>query len=150
MATGGKFRLGNPQIISETIEGEAVIIDLNTGFYFGLDRVGSWIWQAVNAGQAEATIVAGAAATFLGRADEIGDHTRAFLAKLEQEGLIAREPAEEDTLADPPSTAAGAQPPFAPPSLTRYEDIKELLLLDPIHEVDEDGWPAPKAERGGA
>jgi hypothetical protein len=25
--------------------------------------------------------------------------------------------------------------------LNKFTDIKELLLLDPIHEVDEAGWP---------
>jgi hypothetical protein len=152
VATSWRFRLGNPQVISETLEGEAVIIDLDTGYYYSLDPVGSWIWQAVNAGQTEMAIVTGAVTAFSGPPDEITAHTRAFLDKLEQEGLVAREPAEDAGAAPrlPLTTPAAEQSPFTPPCLTRYEDIKELLLLDPIHEVDEDGWPAPKVERADA
>ena len=31
--------------------------------------------------------------------------------------------------------------PFVPPVLHKYTDMQELLLIDPIHEVDETGWP---------
>jgi hypothetical protein len=27
-----------------------------------------------------------------------------------------------------------------------YEDMQDLLLLDPIHDVDETGWPARKQD----
>ena len=30
---------------------------------------------------------------------------------------------------------------FEHPTIEKYDDMQELLLLDPIHEVDEDGWP---------
>ena len=28
--------------------------------------------------------------------------------------------------------------------MEKYDDMQELLLLDPIHEVDEAGWPVKK------
>ena len=31
--------------------------------------------------------------------------------------------------------------PFAAPVLHKYTDMEDLLLLDPIHDVDESGWP---------
>ena len=34
--------------------------------------------------------------------------------------------------------------PFVNPTLTKFTDMQDLLLLDPIHEVDEMGWPHPK------
>ena len=36
--------------------------------------------------------------------------------------------------------------PFDAPILKRYTDQQELLLLDPIHEVDDIGWPREKEE----
>ena len=30
---------------------------------------------------------------------------------------------------------------YESPQLEQYSDMSELLLLDPIHEVDEQGWP---------
>ena len=31
---------------------------------------------------------------------------------------------------------------FVAPQLHKYTDMQELLLLDPIHDVDQEGWPA--------
>ena len=36
------------------------------------------------------------------------------------------------------------RPAFVAPALTRYTDVKDLLVLDPVHDVDEMGWPTPK------
>ena len=31
---------------------------------------------------------------------------------------------------------------YTAPKLATYSDLQDLLLLDPIHDVDETGWPA--------
>ena len=37
------------------------------------------------------------------------------------------------------------KPTFAPPGLRKFTDMQELLLVDPIHDVQpEAGWPLPK------
>ena len=36
--------------------------------------------------------------------------------------------------------------PFHPPVLNVFSDMQDLLLLDPIHDVDATGWPMPKSE----
>jgi hypothetical protein len=38
------------------------------------------------------------------------------------------------------------KPPFEMPKLSKYTDMEDLLALDPIHEVDEMGWPNAKLE----
>jgi len=64
----------------------------------------------------------------------------AFATRLVDEGLLRPTDGSETTAAlQLPEPARGDT--FAEPVLTRYEDIQELLLIDPIHEVDEDGWP---------
>ena len=41
---------------------------------------------------------------------------------------------------------AGVEPVLAgeyqAPSLEKYSDLQDLLLIDPIHEADESGWPS--------
>jgi hypothetical protein len=37
-------------------------------------------------------------------------------------------------------------PDFMPPELFKYTDMQDVLLLDPIHDVDVKGWPEPKFE----
>jgi hypothetical protein len=35
---------------------------------------------------------------------------------------------------------------FEAPVLHKYIDMKDLLLLDPIHETDETGWPSASSD----
>ncbi len=37
----------SPDVISQEVSGETVILDLNTEHYFGLDAVGTRIWQLI-------------------------------------------------------------------------------------------------------
>jgi hypothetical protein len=39
-----------------------------------------------------------------------------------------------------PATRRG----YDPPVLNRYDDLQKLALLDPIHDVEEAGWPNRK------
>ncbi|MEA2271794.1 MAG: hypothetical protein QOI98_502 [Solirubrobacteraceae bacterium] len=36
-----------PGQVSSMVEGEAVILNLETGVYYGLNPVGAWVWEAV-------------------------------------------------------------------------------------------------------
>jgi hypothetical protein len=61
-----------------------------------------------------------------------------FIAELVKEGLLEE---EEERAADPlPEMEWPAR--FSPPFVERYDEMKNLLMLDPIHEVDEQGWPS--------
>jgi len=40
--------------------------------------------------------------------------------------------------------APASDGPFVAPVLERYEDMQDFLLVDPIHEVDDSGWPNKK------
>ena len=37
-----------PDIVFREVDGEAVILNLETGLYFGLDQVGTRIWQLIH------------------------------------------------------------------------------------------------------
>ena len=41
--------------------------------------------------------------------------------------------------------------PFEMPTLEKYTDMQDLVLIDPVHQVDEAGWPRrPDAAMPGA
>ena len=44
LASGVRIR---NDVLSRDLQGEQVILDLNTGVYFGLDSVGTRIWQLI-------------------------------------------------------------------------------------------------------
>ncbi|MGD1149191.1 MAG: PqqD family protein [Thermoanaerobaculaceae bacterium] len=130
------------QVISETLEGEAVIINLETGCYYSLDRLASWIWTAIAAGGATGRAIVQTLARACSREEgDVAAVLTPFLATLVGEGLVV-EGGGPSTEAFPSFDPAIAD--LAEPQLKRFDDIQELLLLDPIHEVEEEGWPVQR------
>ena len=39
----------------------------------------------------------------------------------------------------------GERVPFVAPSFTTFTDMQDIILLDPVHEVDTRGWPHASA-----
>jgi hypothetical protein len=141
-----RYALRAPSVVQETIDGESVIINLETGRYFSLEGASAEAWQAIVGGLAPAEVADRLALGWSGAAPEIAASVAGFVAELQAEGLVR--PATADDPATPPAAAPPAAPlPFAGLALRRYDDLEELLLLDPVHDVDEAGWPhqAPPA-----
>lgn len=130
-------------MIHEAIDGEVVMINLENGKYYSLRGSGARVWAGVAGLAGVDEIAADLARTYVG-ADEAGAAVAAFLAELEGEELIVPSTANPGPAA--PSEPLDAVPdPFQPPVLERFTDMQDLLLLDPVHEVDEaQGWPRAK------
>ena len=131
-----RYRLNHPPVVAEMIEGEGVAIDLKSGRYFSLLGPAAEIWRCLLAGYSMSEILA--AADNAGAAE--AESLRRFIEKLLGEGLICSH-----------DEAAPAQPlaplePWGPEALKveSFNDMQDMLTLDPIHEIDDDfGWPRP-------
>lgn len=141
MDSADRFRINSPSVASEIIGGEAVMINLDTGSYYGTDTVGGLICGWIGNGFSVGDILRLLSERYDDPAGEIESATRQFFRDLAAEGLIV------SAVADMPAPAATAaagpaeREPFTVPRLERYDDMKDLLLSDPIHDVDESGWP---------
>ena len=40
----------SPEVMFQDLDGEAILLDLDKGFYYGLDSVGTRFWQLLSAG----------------------------------------------------------------------------------------------------
>lgn len=130
----------NPQVMHETIDGETIVIDLTTGTYYSLRGSGSTIWNAVVAGASRDAILGGLEDVYEASPGEIADAADAFLAQLESEQLIARGNGAGPN-GGPTPAPAETRSPFELPQLEKYEDMQDIILLDPVHMVDDQGWP---------
>lgn len=149
MNAASQFRVNAPTVISETIDGETVIINLDTGAYYSLRETGAAVWQLVERGATWQTIGSELVQRYDAPPETIEAGIRSLLDELAQEELIV--PQDGERPAPEPTGAVSADSPrrlpFVPPALQKFTDMADLLLLDPIHDVGEEGWPAPRRAR---
>ena len=142
-----RFRVNTPTVTHEIIDGEAVIINLDSGNYYSLVEEGSLIWSLVEKGASASELQNVILQTYRGDVQEIDRGVQELLVQLQQENLIVPvDGAEEAVDLQAPNNDNHEKPLFNPPSLNKYSDMQELLLLDPIHDVDDAGWPKPNPD----
>jgi hypothetical protein len=140
-----RYRINHPAVIAEVLDGEAIIVNLDSGAYYSLRDSGCAIWTLLTQQCTPVETVATIQTHYVGDADDIQSGVDALLVELLAESLLV--PAEgaqpNAPVLDMGSPSSGA-PPFTPPLLEKFTDMADLLLLDPIHEVDvNEGWPQP-------
>ncbi len=134
------YRINSPAVIGEVLDGEAIIVNLDSGAYYSLDGAGAVVWSAAQSGALLEELIRATAARFHGTDTEIAEGVAALVEELVAEGLLVTTSAPG--AATPlPAALIEDRPPFVSPILQKYTDMADLLLLDPIHEVDEQGWP---------
>lgn len=146
---GGESRYGvkAPRVVYEVFDEEVVVLDLESGSYYSLRASAAWIFQAAAGGASSGAI----ASAFSSRRNHDGADMHAavgaFLDSLVSEGLLVPQP----ETATPPARLdlPGDAGPFTPPRFEKFTDMQDLLLLDPIHDVDETGWPRAATKAGG-
>lgn len=131
------YRIDHAAVTHEEIEGEVIAVQLNTGCYFSLRGVAAEVWSMLEAPRAPEEIEAELAVRY---DVDAGADVATFVAALEKSALIV--PADERSSAAMPPPRPGS---YAPPSLERYDDLQDLLILDPIHDVGDEGWPVQQA-----
>jgi hypothetical protein len=144
-----RYRIDASRVAHQIVEGEAIIIDFDTGAYYSAGGAAAEIWNWIQQGASLYEIITAMSQRYSGEQADIARSIDAFVEDLQEESLIVPvgdEPDEgEGSLAfDFSSSHASDRPRFEAPSLDKYTDMRDLLLLDPIHEVDEQGWPMRK------
>jgi hypothetical protein len=146
-----RYRINAPHIVHEIFEDkEAAIINLKSGNYYSLDPVGAVVWAQIGAGATFGEIIDEMLARYDGDSALVRRSVEKFIDALATEELVAVvSDGKVETNGARVNAAEhenGGKIPFTPPMLERYNDMQELLLLDPIHEVDDAGWPNRKRE----
>jgi hypothetical protein len=138
MADRLRFRINSPQVIGETVDAEVIIVNLGTATYYSVKGDSILLWNAIVEGAtldelAEA-VVAATDASYVDAARAV----EGFRASLVAEGLIAERDDDVELTLD----LAGGGSGLLEPSFEAYSDMQDLVLLDPVHQVDDErGWP---------
>jgi len=142
-ATHTTYSVAGPNIVFQIIDSEAIILDLEKGYYYSLRYSGVPIWEAlVSEGHTVADTV-----KILSRLYEAPEGTIETAVEKLVQTLLADKMIVADTGPHVPSgkkdaNKIGAKKPFIAPAFEKYTDMQQLLVMDPIHEIDPSaGWP---------
>ena len=75
-------------VIFRELEGEAVLLDLGSGRYFGLNAVGTRVWMLLESGSTVADVVSAIAAQFDAAPDQVAGDVAELVAELTVRGLL--------------------------------------------------------------
>ena len=141
------YRVDLPNIMHEMIEKEVVVVNLDNGTYYSFDGVGGQIWQLLSGkGRSLVSLTTKIASLYSMEQATISAAIERFVSRLSDEQLISVLTDEDDTTGaiGEESSATPLSAKFADPVLQKYTDMENLLLADPIHEVEDTGWPKLK------
>ena len=100
--------------------------------------MGSHVLHDLDAGAELDAVVASVARRYSTGQEQVAGPVRALVDELVAEGILVAAQANGN---DPAGEPEPSSRPYEDPKLGKYTDMQELLLLDPVHEVDESGWP---------
>ena len=124
------YKILEADISHNRFDDEIIAVNLATGSYFSFHNTAAELWSLLERGPATADFLSAAFADAPASAsEEIG----IFLTRLQDEGLLT-------TSTEDPVRLTSAQA-YATPVVEEFDELRELLLADIVHDTDEAGWP---------
>lgn len=121
------------RVAADLFEGEYIIANLETGLYYSLQGTGIYLLNNLPI-ENQLSLVESITAKFPTQKEEITNDLNAIWQLLLQEGIIQKE------LTAIAKNEFELPEAFEPSAFNSYADMQDLLALDPIHEVGEQGW----------
>jgi hypothetical protein len=141
MNDNDRYRVNKPDVILENFDDEIVIVNLESGNYYSIDAIGAEIWTMLQRGATVAEIAVQLSRKYDATIQIIEKAVMEFIRGILSERLIVTDANVAVQPYPPDASVSNVRKPFALPAMHKYTDMQELLLVDPIHEVDETGWP---------
>jgi hypothetical protein len=130
LSPDSRLRVNERHVNASIIDGEAIIINLESGLYFSLDRCGAAAWALLAGGHSiaeSAAVLAGACSTDV---TTVRDSLLALGTDLVERTLVSA----SETGAGAPVAVDLSQfalNAWAAPMLNVYDDMGDVLALDP-------------------
>ncbi len=132
-----RYILSSADVVFEEFDGEYVVLNLASGKYHAVDKSAALIWKFLMDGVAPAHIIA---KQIIG-----GDVVSQFIVRLIDLELIKAEDGEKGRDLRQPEAEELLQMD-SEPTIEVFDELSDLILADPIHDVEEtQGWPVKPA-----
>ena len=139
------YALNDEKMFADVTDGIAIIINSETGIYYGLNSLGTSVYEnLINGATLEA--INAKLKELAGDSVDIDGNLKLFVDVLLEKQIIVEAPASNSEVSI--DEAIAKEEEFIM-TAKEYNDAQELLLADPIHEVKEEtGWTPEKDSIG--
>ncbi len=130
------------KVYADLADGQYIVLNHVSGEYYAFDKASSAVLEALTSGCGREDVAKALAERF-GEGCGADEKLSAFIDSLLAAEMLLPEGASGQDAAPFAEKIEGESLPEL--GFERFTDVADLLMMDPIHEVDEDmGWPIPK------
>lgn len=124
----GRYKPNDAEVASKVMDGEAILINLSNGTYYSMDKTASVIWSMISLGYDFEEIKNKICEIYDMKSDDIKNDVEDLFANLIDEKIIIP---SNDGKRTGDFNEAPENKNYAKPKLNIYNDMKDLLALDP-------------------
>ncbi len=128
-------------VVFEEYEDEIIFLQLRQGFYYTLDRIAGDVIVALLRAATLDEALNWLHQRYAADKKELLEYCEQVWQRLASEQLFEVRP-EESQEAVGLEPYSGNKSGLTPFSIEKFEDIQDILMFDPVHEVNEEGWPS--------
>jgi hypothetical protein len=133
----GSYEVNSQDVTHERLDGEVVAINMRTGRYYSLSGPAADVWSLIDQRLSQAEWLQTLEETYPSSKDWTG--IQEFVNGCVEAGLIKQCESASATFIPLPRDFTRAN--WTPPILEEFEDLQDLILVDPIHDITALGWP---------
>ncbi len=139
------YIINEPSVVCEEMGNEIVVINLETGCYYNLNQAATVIWHLISKKISYQRILDHIVRNNKTKEETVSKDLKDLFHIFIKENLVVennnttKNNGNKDNLLDNRKKSK-----YQRPSIKKYSDMKEMLELDPIHEVTNLGWPNKK------
>src|SRR5205807_2179184 len=135
-----RFRVNEPRVLCQQFDQEVAVVHLATGNYHSLSGIaGEALLIIGSAGASRDDVAAELLIRYDVSQEVIENDLTVFLEELQTQRLIV--PTREGAPRVLKATGGAGRALYSAPKIETFNDLQELFLLDPVHDVGETGWP---------
>lgn len=136
------YKINEEKMFYDMADGVAVVINFTTGIYYGFDDLSSMVFDSLIKGASENSVLA-SIKKLPGCPEDIDSKFNSFISAIKEKEIVIGDGSGNEA---PELDAKLAEAGFEL-TVTDYSDVQDILLADPVHEVEpEMGWPFIKEE----
>lgn len=133
----GSYEVNAEDVTHERLDGEVVAINMRTGRYYSLSGPAADVWSLIDQRRPQAEWSESLQEVY--PSGEGWPGIAQFIDRCSTAGLIRQ--CEASAISSPALPHDFTRASWTAPQLEEFEDLQDLILVDPIHDITALGWP---------